>query len=103
MFTSDGWYEYDDGRREAARPQARWADPDGCTLEELLAACFYGVGAVYRRAVFDAVGGFREGIYAEDYLFWLLALAHGFRHRHIDHAALRPPAQHGAEVRERDS
>jgi len=83
LFTSDGWYEYDDGRREAARPQARWSDPAECTLEELLAACFYGVGAVYRREVFDAVGGFREGIYAEDYLFWLLALAHGFRHRHI--------------------
>ncbi len=69
-----------------ARPhgrRARWADPAGCTLEELLDACFYGVGAVYRRAVFDAVGGFREGIYAEDYLFWLLALAHGHRHRHI--------------------
>ena len=25
-----------------------------------------------------------KDIYAEDYLFWLLALAHGFRHRHID-------------------
>ena len=84
VFTSDGWYDYDDGRREAAHPQARWSDPAGCTLEELLQACFYGVGAVYRRAVFDAVGGFREGTYAEDYLFWLLALAHGFRHRHID-------------------
>jgi len=84
VFTSDGWYEYDDGRREAALPQARWSDPAECTLEELLAACFYGVGAVHRRAVFDAVGGFREGIYAEDYLFWLLALAHGFKHRHID-------------------
>ncbi len=83
VFTSDGWYEYEDGRRETARPQALWADPAGCVLEELLAACFYGVGAVYRREVFDAVGGFREGIYAEDYLFWLLALAHGFRHQHI--------------------
>ncbi len=83
VFTSDGWYEYEDGRRERARPQARWSDPAECTLEELLAACFYGVGAVYRREVFDAVDGFREGIYAEDYLFWLLALAHGFRHRHI--------------------
>jgi len=84
VFTSDGWYEYEDGRREMARPQALWADPAGCVLEELLVACFYGVGAVYRREVFDAVDGFREGIYAEDYLFWLLALAHGFRHSHID-------------------
>jgi len=84
VFTSGGWYEYEDGRREAARPQARWSDAASCTLEELLSACFYGVGAVYRRAVFDTVGGFREDIYAEDYLFWLLALAHGFKHRHVN-------------------
>ena len=56
-----------------ARPQTRWSDPAECTLEDLLGACFYGVGAVYRREVFEAVGGFREDIYAEDYLFWLLA------------------------------
>ena len=84
VFTSGGWYEYDDGRVEAARPQMRWSDPAECTLEDLLGACFYGVGAVYRRSVFETVGGFREDLYAEDYLFWLLALAHGFRHRHID-------------------
>ena len=83
VFTCDGWYLYDDGRREKANPGALWRDPDECALEDLLEACFYGVGAVYRRAVFDTVGGFREDLYAEDYLFWLLALAHGFEHRHL--------------------
>jgi len=83
VFTSGGWYEYDDGSREAATPEIRWTDPKGCALEELLEACFYGVGAVYRRPVYDVIGGFREDLFAEDYLFWLLALAHGFRHRHI--------------------
>ncbi len=84
VFTCNGWYEYEDGRREVAAPERLWADPGGCTLEELLQACFYGVGAVYRREVWDAVGGFREDLYSEDYLFWLLALARGFRHRHLD-------------------
>jgi glycosyltransferase involved in cell wall biosynthesis len=84
VFTCDGWYLYDDGRREPADPAARWGDPSVCTLEDLLGACLYGVGAVYRRAVFDAVGGFREDFYAEDYLFWLLALARGFVHAHLD-------------------
>jgi glycosyltransferase involved in cell wall biosynthesis len=84
VFTCDGWYLYDDGRRERANPAARWSAPDHCTLEELLEACFFGVGAVYRRDVFETVGGFREEFYAEDYLFWLLALAHGFEHRHLD-------------------
>jgi len=83
VFTCDGWYEYADGAREPADPATRWASPEGATLEDLLLACFYGVGAVYRRAVFDAVGGFREGIYAEDYLFWLLALSKGYQHRHL--------------------
>jgi len=84
VFTCDGWYEYEDGRREVVAPNRLWVDPGGCTLEELLQACFYGVGAVYRRQVWDAVGGFREDLYSEDYLFWLLALAHGFKHRHLD-------------------
>lgn len=82
VFTCNGYYELPDGTRETANPQVAWADPSRCTLQELLRACWYGVGAAYRRAVFDAVGGFREDIYAEDYLFWLLALAHGFEHRH---------------------
>jgi glycosyltransferase involved in cell wall biosynthesis len=81
-FTCNGFYEYPDGTRETADPQVAWADPAHCTLEELLHACWYGVGAVFRRPVFDTVGGFREDIYAEDYLFWLLALARGFGHRH---------------------
>ena len=84
VFTCDGFYEYPDGRRERVGANSGWSDPSQCSLEELLVACFYGVGAVYRRAVFDTVGGYRENIYAEDYLFWLLALANGFEHRHID-------------------
>lgn len=83
IFTCNGYYEYEDGTRDMADPQGRWADPTGCTTEELLQACFYGVGAVYRRSVFDAVGGFREDTYAEDYLFWLLAMAHGSLHHHL--------------------
>jgi glycosyltransferase involved in cell wall biosynthesis len=86
VFTCNGWYEHEDGRREIVAPERLWADPKGSTLEEVLQTCFYGVGAVYRRSVFDAVGGFREDLYSEDYLFWLLALAQGFRHRHLDEA-----------------
>jgi glycosyltransferase involved in cell wall biosynthesis len=83
VVTCGGWYEYENGYRELAEPEAHWADPTQCVLEELLESCFYGVGAAFSREVFDAVGGFREQAYAEDYLFWLLALAHGFRHHHI--------------------
>ena len=84
IFTSDGYYLYDDGSRELANLQSAWADRSSCGLIDLFHACFFGMGAVYRRAVYDAVGGFEEDIYAEDYLFWLMALAKGFRHRSID-------------------
>lgn len=84
VFSSDGYYDYDDGTREVAGLQKAWADPTTCTLADLLQACFFDIGAVYRREVFEAVGGFPEDIYAEDYLFFLLALAHGYRHRFLD-------------------
>ncbi len=90
IFTVGGWYEYEDGTREIQTLHASWADPGGASMSELLSACFFGIGAVYRREVFDAVGGFREDIYAEDYLFWMLVMAHGYRHRYLD----RPLAVH---------
>lgn len=84
VFTCDGHFQYEDGRREAQDLNDGWRPAPECQLTDLLSACFYGIGAVYRRDVFEVVGGFREDIYAEDYLFWLLALAHGFRHRYLD-------------------
>lgn len=90
IFTVSGWYEYEDGTRELQTLNSSWADPGGASLDELLSACFFGIGAVYRREVFEAAGGFREDIYAEDYLFWMLAMAHGYRHRYLD----RPLAVH---------
>ncbi len=83
VFTCGGWYEYEDGHRELSTLHERWASPDECTLPDLLVACFYNIGAVYSRSVFDSVGGFREDLYAEDYLFFLQALARGFRHRRV--------------------
>lgn len=90
IFTVGGWYEYEDGTRELSTLHEAWADPSECSLTDLLSACLFGTGAVYRREVFDAVEGFREDIFAEDYLFWLLAMAHGYRHRFLN----RPLAVH---------
>ncbi|NTU70759.1 MAG: glycosyltransferase family 2 protein [Coriobacteriia bacterium] len=84
IFSSSGYYDYDDGTREVCKLQDVWGDRSTCTMIDLLGACFYNMGAVYRREVFDTVGGFREDIYAEDYHFFLLAFAHGFEHRLLD-------------------
>jgi glycosyltransferase involved in cell wall biosynthesis len=84
IFTCNGYYEYDDGHRELTTLQNRWAAHDECTLEDLIRACFFNIGLVYRREVFDAVGGFQEDIYAEDYIFFLRAMARGYTHRFLD-------------------
>lgn len=84
IFSADVFVEYEDGTRELTSMHKQWADPSTCALTDLVYACFYGIGAVYRREVFDTVGGFKEDIYAEDYVFWLLALTHGYRHRYLD-------------------
>jgi glycosyltransferase involved in cell wall biosynthesis len=55
-------------------------------LADLIRVCFYGVGAVYRRRTFDLVGGYRQGVFGEDYDFWLRALAQGARHRYLPKA-----------------
>lgn len=84
IFSSGGYYLYDDGTKVLSDMQRAWADPTTCTMPDLLKACFYDMGTVYRSEVFESTGGFREDIYAEDYLFWLLALANGFQHRYLD-------------------
>ncbi len=52
-------------------------------LEDVIQVCFYGVGAAYRRSLFPKVGGYRSGVFGEDYDFWLRAMAMGARHRYL--------------------
>ncbi|MCL4554089.1 MAG: glycosyltransferase [Actinobacteria bacterium] len=84
VFTCDGYFQYEDGRRTLQDLDDRWRDSGAATLVDLCSACFFGIGAVFKREVFDSVGGFCENLYAEDYRFWLLALAHGYRHNYLD-------------------
>lgn len=86
IYSSSGYFEYEDGTRVPAASNAGWADPLAVKLPELLAGCFFGIGAVYRRAVWEAQDGFPERTYAEDYAFWLMGLAHGFTHRYVPEA-----------------
>lgn len=52
-------------------------------LAQVVHACFYSVGAVYKRGVFDLVGGYRVGVFGEDYDFWLRAMSMGAKHCYI--------------------
>jgi len=58
---------------ECEMPQALvWGGPNTC---------------LYRRAVFDAVGGYKEHLrFAEDYDFWISAFERGWRFQRVDQA-----------------
>jgi glycosyltransferase involved in cell wall biosynthesis len=65
---------YDRGTDDAIRSMS---------LADVIHVCFYGVGAAYRRELFDRVDGYRLGVFGEDYDFWLRAMALGARHRYL--------------------
>ncbi|MBN1193315.1 MAG: glycosyltransferase family 2 protein [Coriobacteriia bacterium] len=81
IFSTNGLVRMESGAT-APRYSTRQAE---CSLQlaDVIAECFYGVGAVYRRSVFNLVGGYQTGIFGEDYDFWLRAMASGARHRYI--------------------
>ena len=83
IVTSGGVFLYEDGTTEPFYPELPWAGPDGVTLAELIERCFIAVGAAYPRALWEAIGGFKEDLYAEDYLFFLEILARGYRHLYL--------------------
>jgi len=99
IFSCDGYYLYDDGSRVQAKANSTWGDPSRCGLTDLLHACFFDMGTVFRRDVFEAGGGFREDIYAEDYLFFLQAFARRYEHRYID----RPLSVHRRSLTQKSS
>lgn len=43
----------------------------------------YGVGATYRKAMFEMLGGYTQHIYSEDHDFWLRAFAADYKFMHI--------------------
>lgn len=82
IFSSNGEYLDETGRREPVYTGREWKVERSLSFSEVLDCCFFSVGAVYRRSVFDFVDGYREGVYGEDYDLWLRAMAKGAIHRY---------------------
>lgn len=81
IVSCNGYYWYPDDSRSlvyCTGSQTSWS------LETLFERCFFSVGACFKREWFDAVGGYREDIYGEDYDFWLRAIAAGANHVYLD-------------------
>jgi len=92
IYTSNGYFWWPGDSPEVFYPSGEgdWADSPTladtiCSLElaDVIRLCFYSVGATYRRGLYAAVGGYRHGVYGEDYDFWLRAMASGARHRYL--------------------
>lgn len=80
IYSCNAFYSRDDGRFVPRNP----VESEECsfTLEDLLGGCHIHPQALFRRSIFDAVGGFDEDsrCWTEDYDFWLRALVAGARH-----------------------
>lgn len=83
ILSCNGYYWFPDGRREAVYSDDGAGVMRSWSLEDVFAACFFSVGACYRRELFERVGGYPEGAYGEDYIFWMRAMAEGAQHLYV--------------------
>lgn len=86
IYSCNGWHVYPDGSRRLARPGEFYEQERSFTLEEMFHAVHIFTVAVYRREIFDRIGGIRPDVYCEDLDFWLRAFAAGARHRYTPQA-----------------
>ena len=71
-----------EGRTEPFFSGPEYARETSWTLDDLIPVDRIFIMATVRRATHQRIGGFRSDLrYAEDYYFWLRALAQGARHR----------------------
>lgn len=79
IIASNGDYLYDEtGKKEPVYNLARREDGE-IELSEAISACFYSVGALYDKTWYEKIGGYNEGMFAEDYDFWLRIMMCGAR------------------------
>ncbi len=83
IYASNGYYWLPGRSRWLVYEGPHGARAHSLRLANIIRVCFYGVGATYRRELFARIDGYRTDVFAEDYDFWLRALASGARHRYV--------------------
>jgi len=83
IYSSNGYFWVPGESKELAYGPDVATTVRSLELRDVIHRCFYSVGAAYRRELFAAVGGYRIGVFGEDYDFWLRAMAGGARHRYL--------------------
>jgi glycosyltransferase involved in cell wall biosynthesis len=83
IYSCNGEFLYQQsGARRPVYWSRQWLHERSLSFEQVVEECFYSVGALFRREVYEATGGHRLGVYVDDYDFWLGAMARGARHRY---------------------
>lgn len=83
IYSSNGYFWRPGDSREPAYVPGERDAVQTFELADVIRRCFFSVGATYRRQLFTSVGGYRLGVYGEDYDFWLRSIASGARQRYI--------------------
>jgi GT2 family glycosyltransferase len=102
IYSCNGYFWFADGSRELFHGGEEASLQSSWSLEQLFRACFFSVGACYRRSLFDEVGGYLEDVYGEDYDFWLRAMAGGATHCYVPQALAlhrKTPSQKSADLK----
>lgn len=73
---------HETGERTVRYTDDAWQQERSLTFAEVIEACFFSVGTVFRRDAYVQTGGHRLGVYVDDYDFWLRAMAVGATHRY---------------------
>jgi glycosyltransferase involved in cell wall biosynthesis len=86
IYSSNGYFWSPGDSRQLCYGPGQGERIHSLELGDVIRRCFFSVGAAYRRELFATVGGYRLGVYGEDYDFWLRAMASGARHRYLPEA-----------------
>jgi len=71
IYSSSGYYWWPGDYREVPDGLDEGREIHSLELSDVIRKCFYSVGATYRRELHADVGGYRPGVFGEDYVFWL--------------------------------
>ena len=80
IYACNAWRVRDDGSRVLFHRSPRFSRVVELTIEDMLQESQIFTAAVSPREFLEAEGGYRRGVFVEEYDFWLRAMARGARH-----------------------
>ena len=80
IYACNAWRVRDDGSRVLFHRSPRFSHVVELTVEDMLQESQIFTAAVSPREFLESEGGYRPGVFVEEYDFWLRAMARGARH-----------------------